>query len=64
MLRKLAVKAAPITNRVADYGPAAPVCCNACRACTTTNVVGLVFAAATAAGVGVTHLARRLVKSS
>lgn len=59
MLTKLAVKAAPITNRAAEYGPAVPVCCNVCRTCTTTNVVGLIIGGGTAAAYGVARFARR-----
>lgn len=60
MLQRLSVRAAPITNRVADYGPAVPACCNVCRTCTTTNLVGLAIGVVTAAGVGVASFARRL----
>lgn len=55
---------APITNRAADYAPIAPACCNACRTCTTTNVVGLILGGAAALGVGVGRLARRIAKPS
>jgi hypothetical protein len=48
MLAKLAVKAAPITNRAAEYSLRRP-CCNVCRTRTTTNVVGLIIGGATAA---------------
>jgi hypothetical protein len=42
----------------------AAACCNACRTCTTTNVIGLAAAGLTAAGVGVARLARRSAKPS
>jgi hypothetical protein len=58
VLTKLSVKAAPITNRAADYGPMVPACCNVCRTCTTTNIVGL----ATAGVFAVFAAARRLVR--
>jgi hypothetical protein len=61
MFRRLSVKAAPITTRVADYGPAVPACCNVCRTCTTTNLVGLAIGGITAAGVGIVALARRVI---
>jgi len=60
MLTKLAVKAAPITNRAAEYGPAVPVCCNVCRTCTTTNMVGLGIGVGTGAAYAVARFARRL----
>jgi hypothetical protein len=61
MLQRLSVKAAPITTRAADYGPMVPACCNVCRTCTTTNVVGLALGGITAAGVWVARLARRVI---
>ena len=59
MLRQLSVRMAPITNRAAEYGPAVPACCNVCRTCTTTNLVGLALGGLTAAGVAVASLVRR-----
>jgi hypothetical protein len=38
----------------------AAVCCNACRTCVTTNVVGIVTAAA-GAGYAVANFARRRI---
>jgi hypothetical protein len=63
MLTRLSVKAAPVTTRAAEYGPAIPVCCNVCRTCTTTNIVGLALAGLTAAGVGIVGFARRLART-
>jgi hypothetical protein len=59
MLTRLVVKAAPITNRAAEYGPVVPVCCNVCRTCTTTNVVGMIFAGGAGAAYAVARLVRR-----
>jgi hypothetical protein len=53
MLERLAVRLAPITNRTAEYGPAAPACCNVCRTCTTTNLVALTIGGLTVAGMSV-----------
>jgi hypothetical protein len=61
VLRRLSVRVAPIANRAAEYGPAAPACCNVCRTCTTTNLVGLAIGALTIAGVGLGRFARRIV---
>ena len=55
---------APITDRAAEYAPMAPACCNVCRTCTTTNVVGLLLGGATVAAVGVARFATRIVKPS
>ena len=64
VLTRLSVKLAPITNRAAEYGPAVPACCNICRTCTTTNVVGLVLGGLTAGGLGVARLVRKFPKPS
>ncbi len=57
------------TGRVAQaagkYGenvPTAAACCNVCRTCVTTNLIGLATAGAMAAGYGVARFARRLVR--
>lgn len=60
MLTRLAVRAAPITNRAAEYGPAVPACCNVCRTCTTTNIVGLILGGGTAAAYMLVRFTRRL----
>jgi hypothetical protein len=59
MLKRLSVRMAPIANRAAEYGPAVPACCNVCRTCTTTNLVGLGIGGVTAAGVWITSVVRR-----
>jgi hypothetical protein len=62
MFERAQVKMLPLTNRVADYGPVVPACCNICRTCTTTNVVGLAIGATAGAGYAVARFARRLVR--
>lgn len=37
----------------------APACCNVCRTCTTTNIVGLALGGLTAAGVTLRRLVDR-----
>ena len=52
-----------LTQAAAKYGehaPAATVCCNACRTCVTTNVLGILTAGVAGAGYAVTAFARRL----
>jgi hypothetical protein len=61
MLQRLSVRIAPLTTRAAEYAPLAPACCNVCRTCTTTNVVGVVLGGATVAAVGVGRFAKRIV---
>jgi hypothetical protein len=47
-----------------DHAPIAAVCCNACRTCTTTNLVALASGAGLAALYGFGRFARRIVKPS
>jgi len=57
-------RAIQIATKVGDQAPMAAVCCNACRTCTTTNLL----ARATGAGLGTVYavgrFARRIVCSS
>jgi hypothetical protein len=59
MLRQLSVRMAPVTSRAADFAPVAPACCNVCRTCTTTNVVGLVLGGFVAFATAARQLLRR-----
>jgi hypothetical protein len=59
MLRQLSVRMAPVTSRAADFAPVAPACCNVCRTCTTTNVVGLVLGGFVAFAAAARQLLRR-----
>ena len=50
-----------MTQAASKYGEQAPmvaVCCNACRTCTTTNLLAL----ATGAGLGAVYAVGRFVK--
>ena len=54
-----------VAQTAAKYGENAPmgtVCCNACRTCVQTNLIGLALGAVTAAGMTVASLARRLAR--
>lgn len=48
-------------SKYGDHAPMAAVCCNACRTCNTTNVLGLGLAAVAGAGAWITG---RLAKPS
>jgi hypothetical protein len=39
-------------------------CCNACRTCVQTNLIGLAFAGVTAAGLAVKRFVRQLPKAT
>jgi hypothetical protein len=54
----------PASRAVARYGEHAPLataCCNACRACVTTNLVGIAWAAAGGLALAAVGFARRAV---
>jgi hypothetical protein len=55
-------RAAQAAARYGENAPMAAVCCNACRTCVTTNIVGLLTAALTGTGLAVTRFARRVVR--
>jgi hypothetical protein len=42
----------------------APACCNVCRTCTTTNVVGLIVGGATVTGLALGRFAKRITGRS
>jgi hypothetical protein len=44
---------AQATSKYGENAPMAAVCCNACRTCVTTNIVGIVTAAVAGAGYAV-----------
>jgi hypothetical protein len=50
---------AQTVGRYGENAPAATACCNACRTCVTTNLIGLALAALAGAGVAIRKLARR-----
>jgi hypothetical protein len=50
---------AQAAGKYGENAPMAAVCCNACRTCVTTNVVGLVTAAFAGAGYAIVNFTRR-----
>jgi hypothetical protein len=46
-------------TKLGDQAPMAAVCCNACRTCVTTNIVGIAMAAVAGSAVAVKRLFRR-----
>jgi hypothetical protein len=53
---------AQAAGKYGENAPLAAVCCNACRTCVTTNLVGLAAAAVAGVGVGLTRFASRLTR--
>ena len=60
MLERAQTKMLPVVNRAADYAPMATACCNACRTCVQTNLVGMLLVGAGAAAAFVRRFARRI----
>jgi hypothetical protein len=54
-------RAAQIATRYGEQAPMATVCCNACRTCTTTNLLALVSGAGLGALYAVGRRVQRLV---
>ena len=53
-------RAAQVAARYGEHTPTAAVCCNACRTCVTTNLLGLAVATAGAVGYGGVRAVRRI----
>jgi hypothetical protein len=64
VFEKASARMLPLANRTADVAAISPACCNACRTCVTTNVVGLAFAGAAGVAAGVLRFATRLGRTS
>ena len=54
-------RVAQVAGKYGDNVPSAAVCCNACRTCLTTNLIGLATAGVMAVGYSAARFARRLV---
>jgi hypothetical protein len=50
------------TSRYGEHAPMAAACCNACRTCVSTNVIGIASAAVGGAGLAAWAAVRRLAK--
>ncbi len=54
----------PIANRASEHAPMVAVCCNACRTCTTTNLIAIGSAFAVGAVAVVGRFVKRPVSAS
>ncbi|TML97006.1 MAG: hypothetical protein E6G03_03675 [Actinobacteria bacterium] len=52
-------RVAQAAGKYGENAPMAAVCCNACRTCVTTNVIGIVTAGIAGAGSAVAGFTRR-----
>jgi hypothetical protein len=57
-------RSAQVIAKYGDQAPMAAVCCNACRTCVTTNVVGIATAALAGAGYAAVRVARRVTRTA
>ena len=57
-------RAAQVVTKYGEQAPMAAVCCNACRTCVTTNVVGLATGALAAAGYAAVRFGRRVTRAA
>jgi hypothetical protein len=51
-------------TKYGDQAPMVAVCCNACRSCTTTNLIALAFGAGLGAVYAVGRFTKRVVTRS
>jgi hypothetical protein len=52
-----------VAGRYAEHAPMATACCNACRTCVSSNIIGLAMVPLLAAAVGISRFARRFAHS-
>jgi len=57
-------KLAETAAKYGEHAPTAAVCCNTCRTCVQTNLLGLGMAGIVAATGGVMHVAKRIARRS
>jgi hypothetical protein len=57
-------RVAQATAKYGENAPMATVCCNACRTCATTNIIGLLMAGAGGLALGARRLTRHFAKPS
>ena len=50
---------AQAAGKYGENAPMAAVCCNACRTCVTTNIIGMAMAGIAGAGYAAANFARR-----
>jgi hypothetical protein len=55
---------AQAAGKYGENAPLAAVCCNACRTCITTNIIGVLTAGMAGAGFAAARFAKRIVKPS
>jgi hypothetical protein len=59
VLQRVTARTLPLVNQAAEHAPMATACCNACRTCVSSNLVGLAIGGAAALAAAVKRLALR-----
>jgi hypothetical protein len=59
MLERTTMRLLPLANRAAENSPMVTACCNACRTCVQTNILGLALAGLAGAGAFLVRLVKR-----
>jgi hypothetical protein len=55
------LRASRVVAQIGEHAPMTTACCNACRTCVTTNLVGIATAALAGAGLSAARVGRRLL---
>jgi hypothetical protein len=63
VLDRLNARMLPMANRASEHAPMVAVCCNACRTCTTTNLLTLATALGAGAVAFIVRSARRIAEA-
>lgn len=53
------MRVSQVAARYGEHAPLATACCNACRTCVQTNIVGIALGVLAAGGAAVTRAMRR-----
>jgi hypothetical protein len=59
MLPRVSARTLPVVNRLAEQAPMTTACCNACRTCVSSNLLGLALAGGGAILSALSTLRRR-----
>jgi len=64
MFERTTARALPLVNRASEHAPMVTTCCNTCRTCVTSNVLGLAMGGVLAVGAAARRFASRIARPS
>jgi hypothetical protein len=64
VLERASARTLPVVNRLAEHAPMTTACCNACRTCVSSNLLGLALAGGGAILSALSALLRRTLRRS